>query len=109
MDNVVKISGAVMYPNAVTYNKGMSVADYIKNAGGYAFRARRNRVFVIYMNNTISKGRGSKVEPGCEIIVPMKPERQGADWGDVVGVTTSVLSVISLTVATLLNVSRINQ
>ncbi len=109
MDNVVKISGAVMYPNAVTYQKGMSVADYIKNAGGYAFRARRNRVFVIYMNNTISKGRSSKVEPGCEIIVPMKPERQGADWGDVVGVTTSVLSVISLTVATLLNVSRINQ
>jgi protein involved in polysaccharide export with SLBB domain len=108
MDNVVKISGAVMYPNAVTYKKGMSVADYIKNAGGYAFRARRNRVFVIYMNNTIAKGLGSKVEPGCEIIVPMKPERQGADWGDIVGVTTSVLSVISLTVATLLNVSRIN-
>jgi len=108
MDNVVKISGAVMYPNAVTYKKGMSVADYIKNAGGYAFRARRNRVFVIYMNNTIAKGLGSKVEPGCEIIVPMKSERQGADWGDVVGVTTSVLSVISLTVATLLNVSRIN-
>lgn len=108
MDNVVKISGAVMYPNAVTYKKGMSVVEYIKNAGGYAFRARRNRVFVIYMNNTISKGLGSKVEPGCEIIVPMKPERQGADWGDIVGVTTSVLSVISLTVATLLNVSRIN-
>ncbi len=109
MDNVVKISGAVMYPNAVTYKKGMSVVEYIKNAGGYAFRARRNRVFVIYMNNTISKGLGSKVEPGCEIIVPMKPERQGADWGDIVGVTTSVLSVISLTVATLLNVSRINE
>ncbi|MDD4032834.1 MAG: SLBB domain-containing protein [Bacteroidales bacterium] len=109
MDNVVKISGAVMYPNAVTYKKGMSVADYIKNAGGYAFRARRNRVFVIYMNNTISKGRGSKIEPGCEIIVPMKPERRGADWGDIVGVTTSVLSVISLTVATLLNVTRISQ
>jgi protein involved in polysaccharide export with SLBB domain len=108
MNNVVKISGGVMYPNAVTYREEMSLNEYIDNAGGFVSRARRSKVYVVYMNNTVSKGRGSKIEPGCEIIVPVKPERQGASWGDVVGVTTSVLSVISLTVATLLNVSRIN-
>jgi len=109
MNNVVKITGGVMYPNAVAYREDMTLNDYIENAGGFGYRARRSKVYVVYMNNTISKGRGSKIEPGCEIIVPVKPERQGASWGDVVGVTTSVLSVISLTVATLLNVSRINQ
>lgn len=109
MNNVVKISGGVMYPNAVTYREDMSMNEYIDNAGGFVSRARRSKVYVVYMNNTVSKGRGSKIEPGCEIIVPVKPERQGASWGDIVGVTTSVLSVISLTVATLLNVSRINQ
>lgn len=108
MNNVVKISGGVMYPNAVTYREDMSMNEYIDNAGGFVSRARRSKVYVVYMNNTVSKGRGSKIEPGCEIIVPVKPERQGASWGDIVGVTTSVLSVISLTVATLLNVSRIN-
>lgn len=108
MNNVVKITGGVMYPNAVAYREDMTLNDYIENAGGFGYRARRSKVYVVYMNNTISKGRGSKIEPGCEIIVPVKPERQGASWGDVVGVTTSVLSVISLTVATLLNVSRIN-
>ncbi|MDD3944773.1 MAG: SLBB domain-containing protein [Bacteroidales bacterium] len=108
MNNVVKISGGVMYPNAVTYREDMSLNEYIDNAGGFVSRARRSKVYVVYMNNTVSKGRGSKIEPGCEIIVPVKPERDGASWGDVVGVTTSVLSVISLTVATLLNVSRIN-
>jgi protein involved in polysaccharide export with SLBB domain len=108
MNNVVKITGGVMYPNAVAYREEMTLNDYIENAGGFGYRARRSKVYVVYMNNTISKGRGSKIEPGCEIIVPVKPERQGASWGDVVGVTTSVLSVISLTVATLLNVSRIN-
>ncbi|MDD4436373.1 MAG: SLBB domain-containing protein, partial [Bacteroidales bacterium] len=108
MNNVVKISGGVMYPNAVTYREDMSLNEYIDNAGGFVSRARRSKVYVVYMNNTVSKGRGSKIEPGCEIIVPVKPERQGASWGDIVGVTTSVLSVISLTVATLLNVSRIN-
>jgi protein involved in polysaccharide export with SLBB domain len=108
MNNVVKITGGVMYPNAVAYREEMTLNDYIENAGGFGYRARRSKVYVVYMNNTISKGRGSKIEPGCEIIVPVKPERDGASWGDVVGVTTSVLSVISLTVATLLNVSRIN-
>ena len=108
MNNVVKITGGVMYPNAVAYREEMTLNDYIENAGGFGYRARRSKVYVVYMNNTVSKGRGSKIEPGCEIIVPVKPERQGASWGDVVGVTTSVLSVISLTVATLLNVSRIN-
>ncbi|MDD4033283.1 MAG: SLBB domain-containing protein, partial [Bacteroidales bacterium] len=108
MNNVVKISGGVMYPNAITYREDMSMNDYIDNAGGFADRARRSKVYVVYMNNTVSKGRSSKIEPGCEIIVPVKPERQGASWGDVIGVTTSVLSVISLTVATLINVTRIN-
>jgi protein involved in polysaccharide export with SLBB domain len=109
MNNVVKISGGVMYPNAVTYREEMSLNEYIDNAGGFVSRARRSKVYVVYMNNTVSKGRGSKIEPGCEIIVPVKPQSAGTSWGDIVGVTTSVLSVISLTVATLLNVSRINQ
>ena len=108
LNNVVKISGGVMYPNAVAYRENMSLGDYIDNAGGYAHRARRSKVYVVYMNHTVSKGRGSRIEPGCEIIVPVKPESAGASWEDVVGMTTSVLSVISLTVATLLNVSRIN-
>lgn len=108
LNNVVKISGGVMYPNAVAYRENMSLGDYIDNAGGYAHRARRSKVYVVYMNHTVSKGRGSRIEPGCEIIVPVKPESTGASWGDVIGVTTSVLSVISLTVATLINVTRIN-
>ena len=108
LNNVVKISGGVMYPNAVAYRDNMTLGDYIDNAGGYVRGARRSKVYVVYMNNTVSKGRGSRIEPGCEIIVPVKPESSGTSWSDVIGVTTSVLSVISLTVATLLNVSRIN-
>ena len=108
LNNVVKISGGVMYPNAVAYRDNMTLGDYIDNAGGYVRGARRSKVYVVYMNNTVSKGRGSKIEPGCEIIVPVKPESVGTSWSDVIGVTTSVLSVISLTVATLINVTRIN-
>ncbi|MFA6334611.1 MAG: SLBB domain-containing protein [Bacteroidales bacterium] len=98
MNSVVKISGAVMYPNAVTYVKGMKIEDYINNAGGYAFRARKSRAYVVYMNNTVSKGLHSPIEPGCEIIVPMKPERKGMNTGEIVGISSSLATVVALVV-----------
>ncbi len=42
--NTVKISGAVMYPNAVTYFKKMKYKDYIENAGGYSVDAKNERL-----------------------------------------------------------------
>lgn len=74
--NTVKISGCVLYPNTVTYNPKMTVSDYITQAGGYGFRAKRRQAYVVYMNGTASKARKSSrntIEPGCEIIVPDKP------------------------------------
>ena len=75
--NTVKISGAVMHPNTVTYNEGMTVKDYIIQAGGYGNRARKNRAYSVCMNGQVKKARsGSRtaIEPGCELIIPMKEE-----------------------------------
>lgn len=108
MNNVVKISGGVMSPNAMAYRENMTVQDYIDNAGGFIKRAWRNKVYVVYMNNTISKGRSPKIEPGCEIIVPIKPERTGVSLGDVIGATTSALSLVSMAVIILLDISRMS-
>lgn len=99
MNNVVKISGAVMYPNAVAYSKEMTMNDYIKNAGGYGFRARRNRAYVVYMNGKVSKGPASTIEPGCEIIVPYRPEKDKLTTGDILGVSTSIASIAALIMA----------
>ena len=75
--NTVKISGAVMHPNTVTYNEGMTVKDYIIQAGGYGNRARKNRAYIVCMNGQVKKARSrsrSAIEPGCELIIPMKEE-----------------------------------
>ena len=75
--NTVKISGCVLHPNTVTYNPQMSVSDYITQAGGYGYRAKKRQAYVVYMNGTVSKARRSSrkvVEPGCEIIVPDRPK-----------------------------------
>jgi len=101
LNGTVKISGAVMYPNAVTYMKGMKIGNYISNAGGYAFRASKSKVFVVYMNGKVSKGLASHIEPGCEIIVPLKPEKKRTSLGEILGLTTSA-TAIALMVTTLL-------
>ena len=75
LSNTVKINGAVMMPNTVSYNARMSVKDYISQAGGYANGARKTKAFIIYMNGQVAEVKGSgrhQVEPGCEIIVPIK-------------------------------------
>ena len=74
-DNSVKISGCVLYPNTVTYNPKKTVGDYVTQAGGYGFKAKKTRAYIVYMNGNVSKARRSSrkiVEPGCEIIIPNK-------------------------------------
>lgn len=79
--NTVKISGTVMYPNTVAYNPSMTVKDYITMAGGYGFKAKRSRAYIIYMNGTVAKAKKvntSVVQPGCEIVVPGKRQNDNS-------------------------------
>lgn len=97
-NNTVKISGNVLYPNTVTYRPDMTVSDYVIMAGGYGFRSKKNKAYIIYMNGTVSRARRySKgvVEPGCEIVVPKKRERKGA-LQEVLGVATTASSLATM-------------
>lgn len=97
----VKISGGVNYPITVTYKKGMNIDGYIRQAGGYSRLAMKSKPFIIYMNGKGASGRWAKVEPGCEIIVPEKPDREPMSTQAILGITTSVAS-LALIVANLL-------
>jgi len=37
------VSGEVILPNTIAYDKTLSVADYIKNSGGYTQNAKCDR------------------------------------------------------------------
>ena len=94
----VKISGGVMYPNTVTYNRGMSLSSYIRQAGGYSRLAMKSKPFVIYMNGKVASGRWAKIEPGCEIVVPEKPDKEPMSVQAILGISTSVASLALLIV-----------
>lgn len=94
-NNTVRINGAVMQPNVVSYKKGKDVKYYIGQAGGYNQVAKKNKKYIIYMNGQMAtvKRRGKNlVEPGCEIIVPNKRQRQ-ANWGNVLASLSAVTSI----------------
>ena len=100
-NNTVKIDGAVMMPNTVSYKEGESVKYYISQAGGYGQNAKKSKKFIIHMNGQIAEVKGSgksQIEPGCEIIVPSKRKKQ-FNIGNLVGLTSSVASLATLATA----------
>lgn len=100
-NNTVKIDGAVMMPNTVSYKEGESVKYYISQAGGYGQNAKKSKKFIIYMNGQIAEVKGSgksQIEPGCEIIVPSKRKKQ-FNLGNVVGLASSITSLGTMAAA----------
>lgn len=106
-NNTVRINGAVMQPNVVSYKAGENVKYYIAQAGGYNQTAKKNKKYIIYMNGQIAlvKGRGKNlIEPGCEIIVPNKRPRQ-ANWGNILTSLSAVTSIGTMA-ATIANLAK---
>lgn len=96
--STVKISGNVMYPNTVTYNDNMTVSDYVTQAGGYGFRSKKSKAYVIYMNGTVAKAKKlskNVVEPGCEIVVPHKRENK-TNLANILSISTTAASLATM-------------
>ena len=103
MQSTVKMSGAVTYPNSVTYTKGMSVMDCLSQAGGYNDIARKYPI-VIYMNGKVATTKRTaiffkrypKVEPGCEIVVPTKTQRERRSLAEIMSISSSATSMAAM-------------
>lgn len=105
--NTVKISGAVMYPNVVSYIDGKKVKYYIEQAGGFGNDAKKNKAYIVCMNGQVKRAKLNKrsvVEPGCEIIVPLKGAKS---WNvqQTMSVATASASLATM-VATIANIIK---
>lgn len=102
--STVKVNGAVMYPNTVSFIKGKGVGYYVNAAGGYSRNARKSGAYVIYMNGMVSKSSKAKVEPGCEIVVPSKIRRRSSP-SEILGIGSSMSSIAAM-IATIANMAK---
>lgn len=108
----VKISGEVLNPLSVTYQKGQGLRHYVDQGGGFSSKAKRNKVYVIYANGVASSTKNflffrnfPDVTAGAEVIVPEKPEREGIPATAWMGIASSLAS-IGLTIATIASMNR---
>lgn len=85
---VVRVSGDVMFPNTLFYEKGKNWKYYVNEAGGFGHRAKKSKSFIVYQNGKASLcKKGAKPEPGCEIVVASKKRK--VPWS--IGTITSAL------------------
>lgn len=97
---VVRVSGEVLFPSSVIYASGKGLKSYVKNAGGFSADAYRGRSYVVYPNGTV-KSSGKflfwntypRVKPGSEVVVPKRPERRKMTSQELIGITTGIASL----------------
>ena len=75
--STVTVLGEVMQPGSYTYQRGMKVADYIKQAGGYAQYSDDDLTFLVLPDGSARKIETSwlnfdaaTLPPGSSIVVP---------------------------------------
>jgi protein involved in polysaccharide export with SLBB domain len=76
----VKVTGEVMYPNTLPFQKGKGLRAYLNRSGGFSPDALKTHVYVINANGSVNATKPGflfihnfpKIEPGATIVVPKK-------------------------------------
>ena len=77
-DGLVLVSGEVLFPNAVAFDAGLGVEDYVRAAGGYTQNADVARVLIAHRDGSFEELQPRKlwgsreepvIRPGDEILV----------------------------------------
>jgi protein involved in polysaccharide export with SLBB domain len=101
----VRISGQVLFPTRVVYDRTLDLEDYLDRAGGTANNARKGRIYILYPNGNAAKTKHflffrsfPKVTPGSEVIVPKKNEveKRRLSTGEIIGITSFAGVLLSL-------------
>src|SRR5690606_25118231 len=95
----VMVRGQVLNPNRIVYQAGKPLKYYINQAGGFTSKAHKKKTFVQHANGAVEGSAWGypKVQPGSEMIVPAKPEREPLSvqaWISMGSVVTSMAAVI---------------
>ena len=108
-NNTVRISGAVLYPNTVTYKPGANYKYYVSGGGGFSKEAIKRDTYMIHANGNVAI-KGSplfKVQPGTEIVVPEKSQDdrllRAQRVSTIMGIATSTASLAAMVTSILNN------
>ena len=97
----VRLRGEFLYPITVRYDSKFGFKDYMAQAGGFTDKAKRGKTYIIYANGSVDRtkrllifgNKYPKIQPGAEIIVPAKPDKQPLSAQAWIAIATSVATL----------------
>ncbi|MDB0022479.1 SLBB domain-containing protein [Flavobacteriaceae bacterium] len=104
INNTVVVSGEVQQEGIINIDKPISAKVAIESVGGFTTKSVKKEVYVEYQNGLRKVTKNflffkfyPRVYPGSKIVIPEKDEnRNKTSVGDIVGYTTSLVSIIAL-------------
>lgn len=99
----IKVDGEVLSPVTTLYRPNKKFKYYLGNAGGFTEKSLKRRSYVVYANGTTARTKsfiGFKsypaIEPGAEIYVPQKVEREPLSPQAWIGIGTSMATLAAI-------------
>lgn len=99
----VRMRGEVLFPTTARYEETFGFKSYISRAGGFTDKSRKKRSYVVYANGDVRRTSGflffkvyPKIEPGSEIIVPSKKDKEPMSIQGWLAITTTLTTLVLL-------------
>ncbi len=96
----IKVSGEVLSPVTIIYEKSKGFKNYISQSGGFSDRSLKRRSYILYANGSVKSTRKiiffnnyPRVDPGAEIFVPKKADKKPTSAAEFVGIGTGLASL----------------
>lgn len=97
----VRLRGELLYPTTVRFFQGKSLKYYINSSGGFDTKAKRSGIYIIYANGDVARTKKflffniyPKAEPGSEVIVPKKGNKNPIAANQLLSFTTGLATLI---------------
>ncbi len=96
----IRMVGEVLMPTTTRFVGNSNLRRYISQAGGFTEEARKSKTYVIYANGDARSTRSflllkfyPHMEPGAEIVVPKKPQRERITPATWIGIASSLATL----------------
>jgi protein involved in polysaccharide export with SLBB domain len=96
----VKVNGEILYPVTTIFSQSRGFKYYISQGGGFSNKSLKKRSYVIYANGSVKSTKKifvfndyPAIEPGAELFVPKKDNRNKISTQELLGITTGIASL----------------
>jgi len=105
---LVKVSGEIIYPSSVIYNQSDSFLGYINETGGFTSNALKRKAYVVYANGKVQATHHflffkfyPSVKAGSLVVVPTKPPSTGVSASELAGIVSGLMASAGLLIGIL--------